>query len=118
MRFFSFFFSFPFFEKLFPVYFNCLKMANIGQLPNGVLGSAPKFGLIEEIELVFVSTSPEQRCKRKFNVGFVQVFKEKRAERAKFVVFHLLIGLVSFDVVIAVDATVAFVAASGIYRCA
>ena len=76
MRFFSFFFSFPFFEKLFPVYFNCLNMANIGQLPNGVLGSAPKFGLIEEIELVFVSTSPEQRCKRKFNVWFVQVLKK------------------------------------------
>ena len=77
MRFFSFFLSFPFFEKLFPVYFNCLKMANIGQLPDGDLGTAPKFRLKEEIELVFVSTSPEQqRCKRKFNVWFVQVLKK------------------------------------------
>ena len=76
MRFFSFFLSFPFFEKLFPVYFNCLKMANIGQLPDRDLGTAPKFGLKEEIELVFVSTSPEQRWKRKFNVWFVQVLKK------------------------------------------
>ena len=103
--FFSFLLSLK--KKLFGVYFNCLKMANISQLPDGDLGTAPKFGLREEIELVFVSTSSKQCRKRKFNVGFVQVFKEKRAARAKFVVFHLLIGLVSFDVVISVAATVA-----------
>ena len=51
-------------------------MANIGQLPKGVLGTAPEFGLREEIELIFVSTSPEQRRKRKFNVWFVQVLKK------------------------------------------
>ena len=93
-------------------------MANIGKLPNGVLGTAPKFGFREEIELVFVSMSSKQCHKRKFNVGFVQVFKEKRAARAKFVVFHLLIGLVSFDVLIAVAATVTFIVAARIYRCA
>ena len=82
-------------------------MANISQLLDGDLTTASKFGLREEIELVFVSTSSKQCRKRKFNVGFVQVFKEKRAARAKFVVFHLLIGLVSFDVVISVAATVA-----------
>ena len=71
-------------------------MANISQLPDGDLGTAPKFGLREEIELVFVSTSSKQCRKRKFNVGFVQVFK-----------------------VISVAATVAgFVVAPGIYRCA
>ena len=93
-------------------------MAHIGQLPNGDLGTVPEFGLREEIELVFVSASSKQRLKRKFNVGVVQVLKKKRAARAKFVVFHLLIGLVSFDVLIAVAATVSFVVARGIYRCA
>ena len=120
MRFFLFFFP-PFLKKkkkLFGVYSNCLKMANISQLLDRDLGTASKFGLREEIELVFVSTSSKQCRKRKFNVGFVQVFKEKRAARAKFVVFHLLIGLVSFDVVISVAATIAFVVAPGIYRCA
>ena len=93
-------------------------MAHIGQLPDGDLGTTPKFGLREEIELVFVFASSKQRLKRKFNVGLVQVLKKKRAARAKFVVFHLLIGLVSFDVLIAVAATVAFVVAPGIYGCA
>ena len=51
-------------------------MANIGQLPDGDLGTAPKFGLREEIELFFVSTPSKQRRKRKFNVGFVQVLKK------------------------------------------
>ena len=59
-------------------------MANIVELPYGVLGTAPK--------------PCSQSC------------KEKRAARAKFVVFrHLLIGLVSFDVLIAVTVAVAFV---------
>ena len=76
-----------------------------------VLGNALKFGLREEIELVFVFMSSEQRRKRKFNFVFVQVLKN-RAARAKFVVFHLLIGLVSFDVLIAFT----FVVAPRIYR--
>ena len=68
-------------------------MAIIGELPYGVLGTAPK--------------PCSQSC------------KEKRAARAKFVVFHhLLIGLVSFDVLIAVTVAVAFVVARRIYRCA
>ena len=29
--------------------FNSLKMANIGELPYGILGTAPKFGLRDEI---------------------------------------------------------------------
>ena len=38
--------------------------------------------------------------------------KEKRAAHAKFVGFHLLIELISFDVLIAVAVTVAFVVAT------
>ena len=55
--------------------------------------------------------SSKQRCVRKG-------FKEKRAAHAKFVVFHLLIRLVSIDVLIAVAITDAFVVAPRIYRCA
>ena len=44
--------------------------------------------------------------------------KEKRAVRAKFVVFPLLIGLVSFDLLIAVAVVVAYVIAPRINRCA
>ena len=56
--------------------FSSLEMANIGELPYGVLGTAPKFGLREEIEFVPVLTSSKQRRKRKFNVVFVQVVKK------------------------------------------
>ena len=56
--------------------FNSLKMANIGELPYGILGTAPKFGLREEIEFVPVLTSSKQSRKRKFNVVFVQVVKK------------------------------------------
>jgi len=42
--------------------------------------------------------------------------KVRRAARAKFVVFQLLIGLVSFDVLIAVTVAVAFVVTPRIYR--
>ena len=47
-------------KKLFGVYSNCLKMANISQLPDGDLGASLKFGLREKIELVFVSTSSKR----------------------------------------------------------
>ena len=40
-----------FFFNFFRVDFS-LKMANIGELPHGVLGTPPKFGLREEIEFV------------------------------------------------------------------
>ena len=55
---------------------NSLKMANIGELPYGVLETAPKFGLREEIKFVPVFTSSKQRRQRKFNVVFVQVVKK------------------------------------------
>ena len=73
-------------------------------------GTAPsfKFGLREETECVLVLMSSKQRRKRKFNVDFRTSCKEKRAAREKFVVFHLLIGLVSFDALFAVAVAVAF----------
>ena len=51
-------------------------MANIGELLYGVLETAPKYGLREEIEFVPVFTSSKQRGKRKFNVVFAQVVKK------------------------------------------
>ena len=55
---------------------NSSKMENIGELPYGVLGTAPKFGLREEIEYAPAFTSSKQRRKRKFTVVFVQVVKK------------------------------------------
>ena len=55
--------------QLFGVYFNCLKMANIGELPYGVLGTSQK------------------ENKRRVHSGC----KEKSAARPKFVVFPLLL---------------------------
>ena len=63
-------------------------MANIGELPYQVLGTAPKFGLREEIV-------------------------KKIALHVQNVIFYLLIGLVSFDFLAAVA-----VVAPRIYRCA
>ena len=51
-------------------------MENIDELHYGVLGTAPKFGLREEIEFVPLFKSSKQRRKRKFNVVFVQVVKK------------------------------------------
>ena len=102
----------------FRVYFNAVKMAYISELPTESRGPHPRFGLREEIELVPVFTSFKQRRKRTFNPVFVQfVRKEKRGARAK-LQNYLLIGPVSFDVLIAVVITVAFFVASRIYRCA
>ena len=64
------------FFLLFRFYFNSLKVANIGERPYGVLGTASKFRLREEIEFVPVFTSSKQRRKRKFNVVFVSVVKK------------------------------------------
>ena len=85
-------------------------MVNVGELPHGVLGTAPKFGLREEIEFVPVCLRPPNNVKKE-NLSRVRTgCKEKRAAHAKFVVFHLLIGLGSFDVLVA--------GAPRIYRCA
>ena len=40
-------------------------MANIGELPHRVLGTAPKFGLREEIEFVPVCLRPGQTTPQK-----------------------------------------------------
>ena len=90
-------------------------MANVGELPYEVLGTAPKFGLREEIEFapVFVlKTTLQEEIWLRVRTGC----NEKRAARTKFVVFQLLIGLVPFDIIIAF--AVAFVVAPRIYRCA
>ena len=68
-----FLFCFVLFFVLFCFYFNSLKVANIGELPYIVLGTAAKFGLREEIEFVPVFTSSKQPRKRKFNIVFVQL---------------------------------------------
>ena len=91
---------------------NSLKIKSIGELPYGVLGTAPKFGLREEIEVAPVSLRPPNNgTKGNKKVVFVQVVK-KSAGLAKFVVFHLLITF------IAVAVTVVFLVAPRIYRCA
>ena len=66
------------------------------------------FGLREEIEFVPVCLRPGQtksqkEIQRRVHTGC----EEKRATRAKFVVFYLLIRLVSFDVLVAVAVAVA-----------
>ena len=53
---------------------NSLKMANIGKLRYGVLGTDPNFGLREEIKFSYVYVL-QQRLKKKFMVVFVQVVK-------------------------------------------
>ena len=75
-------------------------MANTGELPYGVLGTATKFGLSEETEFVPVFMSSKQRRKRKF---FTMVLLQVAKKRALDVFLHLLIGL------IAVAVTAAFV---------
>ena len=54
---------------------NSLKIANIGELPYGVLGTAPNFRLREEFNFSYVYV-PQQRHKKKFMVVFVQVVKK------------------------------------------
>ena len=67
-------------------------MANVGELPYGVLGTAPKFGLREQIEFVPVFTSSKQCRKRKFNVMFAQVEKESALHVQNLLFFNYLLG--------------------------
>ena len=101
------------FFLFFGVYFNSHIMANIDEVPYGVLGSHASSNSEKKLNsfgsCVYVASK-----QRRVRTGF----KEKRAAHAKFVVFHLLIGLVSIGVLIAVAITVAFVVAPRIYRCA
>ena len=63
--------------QIFRVYFNSLKLANIGELLTDESWRPHlRFGLLEEIEFVPVFTSPKQRRKRTFNVVLVQVVKK------------------------------------------
>ena len=72
--------------------FNSLKMANVGKLPYGALGTVPKFGHGEEIEFVSVVTSSKQRRKRKFNVVFVQVVKKSALQAQNLLFFIFLLA--------------------------
>ena len=74
-----FFFNFSAFISV-----NSLKMANKSEFSYGVLGTAPKFGLREEIEFVPVLTSSKHRCKRNFTVVFVQVVKKSALDVQNF----------------------------------
>ena len=87
-------------------------MANIGELPCGVLGTAPKFGSAKKLNLSLCLRPLKQRRKRKFfAVVFLQVVKKSALDVQNLLVFFLLlIGL------IAVAVTVAFVVAPRIYR--
>ena len=84
---------FYFFFKRFSRFpFISLKMANIGKLQYGVLGTAPNFGLREEIKLVPVFTSSKHRRKRKFNVVFVQVLRKSALHVQNLSFFMYLLG--------------------------
>ena len=83
-------------------------MANVGELPYRVLETAPKFRLREEIEFFPVGLRPGQTTSQKEILRRVHTgWKENRATCAKFVVFYLLIGFVSFHVLVAVAVAVA-----------
>ena len=71
---------------------SCLKMANKGDLPYGVLGTSPKFGLREETEFAPVFTSSKHRYKRNFTVVFVQVAKKSTLDVQNLLFFIYLSG--------------------------
>ena len=71
---------------------NSLKMANIDELPYGVLGTALKFGLREETEFVPVFRSSKHRCKRNSTVVFVQVVKKSALDVQNLLFFIYLLG--------------------------
>ena len=93
---FSFSAFFPFFflkKQNFLAYSNCHKWKiQVNLITYGDFGTAPKFGLREEIELFFVSTSSKQRRKRKFNVGFVQVLKKNALHVQNMLFSNYLLG--------------------------
>ena len=67
-------------------------MAKKDEFPYGVLGTAPKFGLREEIEFVPVITSSKHRCKRNFTVVFVQAVKKSALDVQNLLFFIYLLG--------------------------
>ena len=74
---------------------NSLKMANLGELPYGGLGTAAKFGLREGTEFAPVFTSSKQRRKRKFTVVYVQVVKKSALDVQNLLFFIYLLGSLS-----------------------
>ena len=62
-------------------------MANIGELPYGVLGTAPKFGSAKKLNLPLSLRPPNNVAKGNIYGGVRTSCKKKRPGRAKFVVF-------------------------------
>ena len=103
-------FFFNFFEF---ISVNSLKMANIGELPCGVLGTAPKFGSAKKLNLSLCLRPPNNVAKGNFLrlCSYKLIVKKSALDVQNLLVFFLLlIGL------IAVAVTVAFVVAPRIYR--
>ena len=98
MRFFFLFFNFFEFISV-----NSLKKAYIGELPYGVLGTAPKFESAKKLNLSLCLRPPNNVAKGNF-------FKKRALDLQNLLFFLELIGL------IAVAVTVAFVVAPRIYR--
>ena len=84
-------------------------MANIGELPYRV----PSWDSQRKLNLsLCVYVLAKQRRKRKFSVVFIQVVKKSALRVQNFLLFfYLLIGLVSFDVLVVVAVVVAAAAA-------
>ena len=79
-----------FLKKLFCVYFRQLsQLANIGELPYGVLGTTPNFGLI--CPCVYFLSS--KHCRRgKFTVVFLQVVKKSTLDVYNLLFFIYLLS--------------------------
>ena len=106
----SFFFFFNCFEF---ISVNSRKMANMGELPYGVLGTAPKFGSAKKLNLSLCLRPPNNVAKGNFLrlCSYKLIVKKSALDVQNLLVFFLLlIGL------IAVAVTVAFVVAPRIYR--
>ena len=78
-------------------------MANIGELPYRVPSWDSQRKLNLSLCVYVLQTTSQKEIYCRVHTGC----KEKRATRAKFVVFYLLIGLVPFDVLVAIAVAVA-----------
>ena len=87
-------------------------MANIGELPYGVLGTAPKFGSAKKLNLFLCLRPPNNVAKGNFLrlCSYKLIVKKSALDVQNLLFFLLLFGL------IAVAVTVAFVVAPRIYQ--
>ena len=104
---------FSFFNFFEFISFNSLKLANIGKLSYGILGTAPKFGSAKKLNLSLCLRPQNNDAKGNFLrlCSYKLIVKKSALDVQNLLVFFLLlIGL------IAVAVTVAFVVAPRIYR--